>query len=119
MADAAARKTTPANGDKPVTTANSVAPTDPTRLQMGQKVDGLLSTNPPRGVDEPPSDQIADEPGAAALQGHVQETINRENEQGWRGARQGKPVPNSHYTLAGVNAGKPTPETVVHTPTSE
>jgi hypothetical protein len=102
-------------------TANGpeVAPIDPRYLQPGQAVTGILSTNPPRGVDELPADHITDEPSMAAVQKAVHERVAKETEQGFRGARGAKPVPNSAYTLAGVNAGTPTPETVVHTPTSK
>jgi hypothetical protein len=87
--------------------------------QVNEKVTGMISTNPPRGVDELPSDHIADEPSAAATQSHVHKIIDEETARGYRGERKSKPVPNKNYTLAGVNAGLPTPETVVHTPVSE
>lgn len=40
----------------------------------------------------------------------VQERVDAENEQGFRGART-DPTPLEHYTLQGVVAGLPTPET--------
>lgn len=40
----------------------------------------------------------------------VQEQVDREEEQGFRGVKV-DPTPNEHYTVAGVIAGKPTPET--------
>lgn len=45
---------------------------------------------------------------AAAAQ--VQDAVDRETEQGFRGIEV-DPTPNENYTLAGQNAGKPTPET--------
>lgn len=92
------------------------APIDPSRLQPNEAVGAPITTNPPRGVGEAPSNQIADEEAAAGLQKHVQDTLDSEEERGWRGQRQVKPVPNSAYTLQGVGRGDPTPETVVVTP---
>ena len=119
---------TPRKPDAPVdgVTANGpeVAPVDPRGLQMGQSA-GSISTKPPRGVDEPPANASAvgpdgvAEPGAAALQGHIQKMIDKENAQGWRGARKSKAVPNKNYTLRGVGEGLPTPETTIHTPVGE
>ena len=40
----------------------------------------------------------------------VQENVDAENEQGFRGARV-DPTPLENYTLQGVTSGKPTPET--------
>lgn len=40
----------------------------------------------------------------------VQATVDAENAQGFRGTKV-DPTPNEHYTVAGVTAGKPTPET--------
>jgi hypothetical protein len=40
----------------------------------------------------------------------VQEQVDREEEQGFRGVKV-DPTPNAHYTVEGVLAGKPTPET--------
>ncbi len=45
---------------------------------------------------------------AAAKQ--VQEAVDQETEQGFRGVEV-DPTPNENYTLKGVTAGKPTPET--------
>jgi hypothetical protein len=42
----------------------------------------------------------------------VQHIVEKESEQGFRGAPElGDPTPNENYTVAGVTAGKPTPET--------
>jgi hypothetical protein len=98
--------------------ADGTAPIQPGGLQLNEAVGAPITTNPPRGVNEPPSNQIADEEAAAGLQKHVQETIDSEEARGWRGARQRKAVPNSAYTLAGVSRGDATPETVVVTPRS-
>lgn len=40
----------------------------------------------------------------------VQANVDAENEQGFRGVKV-DPTPDEHYTVAGVTAGKPTPET--------
>lgn len=40
----------------------------------------------------------------------VQEAVDRETEQGFRGVEV-DPTPNENYTVSGVTAGKPTPET--------
>lgn len=40
----------------------------------------------------------------------VQEAVDVETDQGFRGTKV-DPTPNDNYTLAGVNSGKPTPET--------
>jgi hypothetical protein len=40
----------------------------------------------------------------------VQEKVDAENEQGFRGYNP-DPTPNEHYTFEGAAAGKPTPET--------
>lgn len=102
-------------------TANGpeVSPQDPGRLQPNETVSGPLSTNPPRGPGEPAANTVADEPAAKALQEHIQGVIDSEEARGWRGARKSKATPNKNYTLAGVNAGLPTPETTVFTPSGE
>jgi hypothetical protein len=40
----------------------------------------------------------------------VQKQVDKENEQGFRGVEV-DPTPNENYTVQGVIAGKPTPET--------
>lgn len=45
-----------------------------------------------------------------AGQAEVQETVDQENDQGFVGVTT-DPTPNENYTVAGVTAGKPTPET--------
>jgi hypothetical protein len=40
----------------------------------------------------------------------VQETVDQEEEQGYRGTK-ADPTPDENYSVAGVLAGKPTPET--------
>lgn len=40
----------------------------------------------------------------------VQAVVDKETEQGFRGIKV-DPTPNEHYTVAGVSAEKPTPET--------
>ena len=97
--------------------ATTVVPeaTHPRGLQAGATVSGPLSTNAPRGVGEAAADEKAGEEGARALQDHVQNVVDRETEQGFRGRRV-DPTPRENYTLAGVGKGLPTPETVVVTP---
>ncbi len=94
------------------------APLDATRLQPNQAAPNGYTTKPARGVNEAPSNTVADEPSAAALQQHVQSVIDDEESRGYRGARRSKPVPNYNYTLKVVGEGAPTPETTVHTPRS-
>lgn len=102
-------------------TANGpeVSPADPRGFQPGQAVSGAISTNPPRGVGELPSDALADEPGGAAVQKAVQERIDQEEALGFRGDAAKNRTPNSAYTLQGVGRGDPTPETTVHTPSGK
>jgi hypothetical protein len=52
-------------------------------------------------------DKAPDETTAAA---EVQAKVDKETEQGFRGIEV-DPTPNENYTVAGVLAGKPTPET--------
>lgn len=40
----------------------------------------------------------------------VQKRVDKETEQGFRGV-EADPTPNENYTVQGVTAGKPTPET--------
>ena len=47
---------------------------------------------------------------AEADNAQVQEKVDEETEKGYRGSVP-DPTPNENYTLAGQNAGKPTPET--------
>lgn len=111
-----------ASASKPATPAAespAVAPVSPQFLQRGETVSAPLTTNPPRGVDEAPSNQIADEPAAAALQKHVQDVLDKETAQGYRGDPGKNRTPNSAYTLAGVGRGDANPETTVHTPSSK
>lgn len=51
-----------------------------------------------------------DEGGAEAGNAEVQEKIDAESEQGYRGFV-ADTTPNENYTVAGVTSGKPTPET--------
>ena len=46
----------------------------------------------------------------AKVAGQVQEAVDRETEQGFRGIEV-DPTPNENYTVAGVTSGAPTPET--------
>lgn len=101
------------------TPAPAVAPISPQGLQRGESPTAPLTTNPPRGVDELPSNHIADEPAAGDLQKHVQGVIDKESAQGYRGDPSKNRTPNSAYTLAGVSRGDATPETTVHTPSSK
>lgn len=45
-----------------------------------------------------------------ALESKVQEAVDEETEQGFRGVEV-DPTPNENYTIAGVTSGAPTPET--------
>lgn len=46
----------------------------------------------------------------SAGQDQVQAKVDQETEQGFRGEKV-DPTPDSHYSVAGVTSGKPTPET--------
>jgi hypothetical protein len=94
----------------------SLPPVDPRGLQSNEAGRAPLTTNPPRGVGEAPSNQIADEVAAADLQKHVQKTLDDEEKRGFRGQKRKNRVPNENYTLKGVGQGLPTPETTVYTP---
>lgn len=52
---------------------------------------------------------MTDKPKSAG-QDQVQAKVDEETEQGFRGDKV-DPTPDSHYSVAGVTAGKPTPET--------
>lgn len=57
------------------------------------------------------SEDKAEDAAVAEVGGaEVQEKVDAENEQGFRGAEV-DPTPNEHYTVQGVAAGLPTPET--------
>ena len=51
-----------------------------------------------------------DEKVAEKANDEVQENVDVETEQGYRGVTP-DPTPNENYTVAGVTSGKPTPET--------
>jgi hypothetical protein len=95
------------------------APIHPGGLQAGESTSAPLTTRVPRGVNEPASDTIADEPAAADLQKHVRDVIAKEEAQGYRGDPDKNRTPNSAYTLQGVGRGDPNPETTVYTPSSK
>lgn len=56
--------------------------------------------------NDQPKSSTSDDAGEA----QVQEMIQREQDQGYRGVV-ADPTPNSAYTIAGVTSGEPTPET--------
>lgn len=53
---------------------------------------------------------MAEKDNKTAPAAEVQRRVDQENEQGFRGIEV-DPTPNENYTVAGVTAGKPTPET--------
>lgn len=114
-----AESTKPKSQTTPSAVAAPQTPVHPGGMQVGETESAPLTTRVPRGVDELPSDQLADEPAARGLQEHVKEVIDREQAQGYRGDPNKNRTPNSAYTLAGVSRGDATPETTVHTPTSK
>lgn len=63
-----------------------------------------MATENQKKADQPKSST------ADAGEGQVQETVDRESDQGYRGVV-ADPTPNSAYTVSGVVAGEPTPET--------
>lgn len=102
----------------PQTTREAPADATPVmagRGQAGEAAPAVITNRVPRGVGEPPADLLAEEPGARALQDAVNKKVYAEVENGYRGVNT-DPTPNENYTLKGVGAGLPTPETVVITP---
>lgn len=119
---AEAKSTTPKSQTTPSAVAadQSQTPVSPAGLQPGERASAPTTTRVPRGVDEAPSNQIADEPAAKALQEHVQKVIDTEQAQGYRGdPNKNRHAPNEAYTLRGVGRGDATPETTVYTPSSK
>jgi hypothetical protein len=115
-----AEATKPKSSTTPSAVAADQTPVSPAGLQPGERASAPTTTRAPRGVDEAPSNQIADEPAAKALQEHVQKVIDTEQAQGYRGdPNKNRHAPNEAYTLRGVGRGDPTPETTVHTPSSK
>jgi hypothetical protein len=53
---------------------------------------------------------VASEQPTDSVTAEVQEKVDKETEQGFRGTEV-DPVPNENYTVAGVTSGAPTPET--------
>lgn len=53
---------------------------------------------------------MTDKKSADQGQDEVQATVDQEEEQGFRGTK-ADPTPNENYSVAGVLAEKPTPET--------
>lgn len=51
-----------------------------------------------------------DEKNEAKVEAAVQEQVDTETEQGFRGVKV-DPTPNENYTVAGVTSGAPVPET--------
>lgn len=64
----------------------------------------------PENSDEGKAAKGAAERADAAAADQVAAAMTKEQEQGFAGVEV-DPTPNEHYTLAGVTAGKPTPET--------
>ncbi len=86
------------------------------RNQIGEKLDYEVTTKSPRGVGEPAADALPEgEGGLREGAERVRSAIEAENERGYRGDVS-DPTPNDNYTLKGVGAGLPTPETTVYTP---
>lgn len=96
-----------------VAASATAGPTAAGRLQAGEQVSNL-SNRPPRGVGEPAADEVA-EGELGQVQKAVHDQVATESERGFRG-QQVDATPNEHYTVAGVTAGKPTPETNIVTP---
>ena len=103
---------------KPTSESKSTAPVQPVaagRFQAGEAAPATITTRVPRGVGEPAADTVASEPSAKSTQAAVKAAVDKDTEQGFRGANT-DPTPNENYTVAGVTAGLPTPETVSFTP---
>lgn len=97
------------------TPGTGTAPVAPGRFQPGEQVTAPLTTNPPRGLDELPSDALAEDAAGRDVQEQVNAVMQEEQEKGYRGYDT-DPTPNRNYTLAGQAEGADTPETVVITP---
>ena len=63
----------------------------------------------PDGSEQPPAPALETAPAVSGSE-QVQATVDAENEAGYQGERL-DPTPLQHYTLPGVLAGLPTPET--------
>ena len=63
----------------------------------------------PDGSEQPPAPALETAPAVSGSE-QVQATVDAENEAGYQGDRL-DPTPLLHYTLPGVLAGLPTPET--------
>jgi hypothetical protein len=74
--------------------------------ERGRFVPKNGNTPPPEPAESFPPDVPA---GADIGQAEVQETVDAENAQGFRGVKV-DPTPDEHYTVAGVIEGLPTPE---------
>lgn len=71
----------------------------------------MVARKKPAEEQEPESTEPEQvEEGTTDAEAQVQTAVDKENEQGYRGAVQ-DPTPNENYTVAGVSAGLPTPET--------
>jgi hypothetical protein len=75
----------------------------------------LLTTNPEGTVmadnkDDPKVETKDGQPTVDGAEPQVDKAIHEETAQGFRGTRT-DPTPLEHYTVDGVIAGKPTPET--------
>ncbi len=71
----------------------------------------MVSTNRDHDENTPAGQRArADAIKADKSTAEVQEQVDRENAQGFRGVEV-DPTPNENYTVAGVTSGAPTPET--------
>lgn len=66
--------------------------------------------NHPETSTEGRKAKVDAEKADSKVAGQVQETVDQETEQGFRGIEV-DPTPNENYTVAGVTSGAPTPET--------
>jgi len=71
--------------------------------------DPALPEPTPDGSEQPPAPALETAPAVSGSE-QVQATVDAENEAGYQGDRL-DPTPLLHYTLPGVLAGLPTPET--------
>jgi hypothetical protein len=75
----------------------------------GVEPDVTTSSEVPQDPEGTPKPGIEKSPAVAGAE-QVQAMVDKDHEQGFRGVS-ADPTPDLHYTVAGVTAGLPTPET--------
>lgn len=70
----------------------------------------MVARPKPKAADEPQADGVNTDDELTPEAEVMQQAEDKAAEQGFRGV-DADPTPNENYTVAGVSAGKPTPET--------